>query len=41
MRGAHQGAVDKVPAPREVVAALHRHFLGAADPELRWRRQRH
>ena len=30
-----QGAVDKVPAPREVVAALHRHFLGAADPELR------
>jgi hypothetical protein len=27
--------VDKVPAPREVVAALQRHFLGAADPELR------
>ena len=30
-----QGAVEKVPAPREVVGALHRHFLGAADAELR------
>lgn len=30
-----QGAVEKVPAPREVVSALHRHFLGAADAELR------
>ena len=27
--------MEKVPAPREVVAALYRHFLGAADAELR------
>ncbi|KAK9822709.1 hypothetical protein WJX81_005943 [Elliptochloris bilobata] len=34
LEGLDQGAVEKVPAPREVVAALLRHFLGAADVEL-------
>lgn len=31
----NQGAVDKVPAPREVFGALHHHFLCLADMGLR------
>ncbi|KAK9915634.1 hypothetical protein WJX75_001835 [Coccomyxa subellipsoidea] len=33
--GLDQGAVDKVPAPREVFGALHHHFLCLADAGLR------
>lgn len=34
-RACEQGAVDKVPAPREVFGALHHHFLCLADAGLR------